>query len=84
MFRDEHTYVPIGEGEIYTVIILYSQDIARLGDGIARIEGFVVFVPGTEIGDEIQIKLEKVLPTLRLQPLLSKCRLREINENILN
>jgi predicted RNA-binding protein with TRAM domain len=62
MFRDERTYVPIGEGEIYNVIILYSQDIARLGDGIARIEGLVVFVPGTEIGDEIQIKLEKVLP----------------------
>ena len=38
------------------------QDIARQGDGIARIEGFVVFVPSTEIGDEIQIKLEKVLP----------------------
>ena len=59
MFRDERTYVPIGEDETYNVTI---QDIARLGDGIARIEGFVVFVPGTEIGDEIQIKLEKVLP----------------------
>jgi predicted RNA-binding protein with TRAM domain len=53
MFRDERTYVPIGEGETYNVTILYSQDIARLGDGIPRIEGFVVFVPGTEIGDEI-------------------------------
>ncbi len=59
MFRDKRTYVPIGEGETYNVTI---QDIARLGDGIARIEGFVVFVPGTEIGDKIQIKLEKVLP----------------------
>jgi predicted RNA-binding protein with TRAM domain len=59
MFRDERTYVPIGEDETYNVTI---QDIARLGDGIARIEGFLVFVPGTEIGDEIQIKLEKVLP----------------------
>jgi predicted RNA-binding protein with TRAM domain len=59
MFRDERTYVPIGEDETYNVTI---QDIARLGDGIARIEGFLDFVPGTEIGDEIQIKLEKVLP----------------------
>ena len=59
MFRDERTYVPIGEDETYNVTI---QDIARLGDGIARIEGFLVFVPGTEIGDEIQIKLEKVFP----------------------
>ena len=59
MFRDESTSVPVEEGETYDVTI---QDIARQGDGIARIEGFVVFVPSTEIGDEIQIKLEKVLP----------------------
>ncbi len=59
MFRDERIYVPIGEGETYNVTI---QDIARLGDGFSRIEGLVVFVPGTEIGNEIQIKLEKVLP----------------------
>ena len=67
MFRDERTYVPIGEGETYNVTI---QDIARLGDGIARIEGFVVFVPGTEIGDEIQIKLEKVFPNFAFATLV--------------
>ena len=61
MFRDERIYVPIGEGKTYNVTI---QDIARLGDGIARIEGLVVFVPSTEIGNEIQIKLEKVLPNI--------------------
>jgi len=53
MFRDERISVPIREGATYNVT---NQDIARLGDGIARIEGFVVFVPGTEIGDEIQIQ----------------------------
>ena len=55
MYKDERTYVPIGEGETYNVTF---QDIARHGDGIARIEVFVVFVPGTEIDDEIQIMLE--------------------------
>ncbi|HII91144.1 MAG TPA: TRAM domain-containing protein [Methanosarcina sp.] len=38
------------------------QDIARQGDGIARIEGFVIFVPGTKVGDEVRIKVERVLP----------------------
>jgi len=58
MFRDESSSVPVEEGEIYDVTI---EDIARQGDGIARIEGFVVFVPGTKVGDEVRIKIERVL-----------------------
>jgi 23S rRNA (uracil1939-C5)-methyltransferase len=59
MFREESRSVPVEEGETYEVTI---QDIARQGDGIARIEGFVIFVPGTKVGDEVQIKVERVLP----------------------
>ncbi len=59
MFREESRLVPVEEGEVYDVTI---QDIARQGDGIARIEGFVIFVPGTKVGDEVQIKVERVLP----------------------
>ena len=59
MFREENRSVPIEEGEVYDVTI---QDIARQGDGIARIEGFVIFVPGTKVGDEVRIKVERVLP----------------------
>ena len=58
MFREERISVPVEEGETYDVTI---QDIARQGDGIARIEGFVVFVPNTSVGDEVQIKVERVL-----------------------
>ena len=59
MFRDDSSSVPVEEGEVYDVKI---QDIARQGDGIARIEGFVIFVPSTKVGDEVQIKVDKVLP----------------------
>ena len=59
MFRDESSSVPVEEGEVYDVKI---QDIARQGDGIARIEGFVIFVPSTKVGDEVQIKVDRVLP----------------------
>ena len=38
------------------------QDIARQGDGIARIESVVIFVPGTKVGDEVRIKIERILP----------------------
>ena len=59
MFKDESRSVPVEEGKVYDVTI---QDIARQGDGIARIEGFVIFVPGTKVGDEVKIKIERVLP----------------------
>ena len=59
MFRDESVSVPVEEGKTYDVNI---QDLGRNGDGIARIEGFVVFVPNTNVGDEVQIKVERVLP----------------------
>ena len=59
MFREEIRSIPVEEGEVYDVTI---QDIARQGDGIARIEGFVIFVTGTKVGDEVRIKVERVLP----------------------
>nr|WP_321498196.1 TRAM domain-containing protein [uncultured Methanolobus sp.] len=49
---------PVEAGESYEVTI---EDIAREGDGIARVSGFVVFVPETKVGDEVTIKVTKVL-----------------------
>ncbi len=49
---------PVAEGKTYDVKI---QDLGREGDGIARIENFVVFVPGTKVGDQVKIKITKVL-----------------------
>ena len=59
MFREDSSAVSVEEGEVYDVTI---QDIARQGDGITRIDGFVIFVPGTKVGDEVRIKIERVLP----------------------
>lgn len=52
---------PIEEGETYDVTI---QDIGKEGDGVAKIENFVVFVPDTKVGDEVTIEITKVLRTL--------------------
>ena len=48
---------PVEAGKEYDVKI---EDIAREGDGIARIEGFVIFVPETQVGDQVKIVIEKV------------------------
>jgi len=48
---------PIEVGKTYSVRI---EDVGREGDGIARIEGFVVFVPKTKRGDSVKIRVNKV------------------------
>ncbi|MDA0524421.1 TRAM domain-containing protein [Methanococcoides alaskense] len=48
---------PVEAGESYDVTI---EDIAREGDGIARVNGFVIFVPNASVGDEVTIKVTKV------------------------
>jgi predicted RNA-binding protein with TRAM domain len=49
---------PVTVGETYDVSI---DDIAKEGDGIARVEGFVIFVPATKVGDKVKIKVNKVM-----------------------
>ncbi|RQW81178.1 MAG: TRAM domain-containing protein [Methanothrix sp.] len=49
---------PVEAGKEYDVKI---EDIAREGDGIARIEGFVIFVADTQVGDAVKIQIDKVM-----------------------
>ena len=58
MFGGESYDAPVAEGTEYDVTI---EDIAREGDGIARVQGFVIFVPGAKIGDNVKIKVDKVM-----------------------
>ena len=48
---------PIQEGEEYEVKI---EDVGKEGDGITRIEGFVVFVPDTKVGEEVKVRITSV------------------------
>lgn len=57
MFRDSDRAAPVTAGQQYDVKI---EDISRQGDGIARIQGFIIFVPGTSVGDEIKIEVQTV------------------------
>ncbi|VVB70947.1 TRAM domain protein [uncultured archaeon] len=49
---------PVEVGKEYDVKI---EDIAREGDGIARVEGFVIFVADTKVGDAVKIQVDKVM-----------------------
>jgi predicted RNA-binding protein with TRAM domain len=36
------------------------EDISRRGDGIAKIEGFIIFVPNTKQGQHAKFKITRV------------------------
>lgn len=60
---------PVAEGQTYDVTI---EDTAKKGDGIARIEGFVIFVPGTKVGDKVTIKVNKVMKKFAVAEIVAK------------
>ncbi len=51
-------FAPVREGEEADVII---EAVGEKGDGIAKIKGFVIFVPGTKQGDNVKIRVTRVL-----------------------
>ncbi len=48
---------PVSEGEIVEVEV---EDLGSKGDGIARKEGFVIFVPGGEVGETYDVEVTSV------------------------
>ncbi|MGZ7112151.1 MAG: TRAM domain-containing protein [Halobacteriota archaeon] len=51
------TNAPVKVGEVREVTI---EDTARQGDGIARVEGFVIFVPNTKVNDHVKIEIKEL------------------------
>ena len=48
---------PVELGKEYDVDI---EEVSRLGQGIARIKGFVIFVPDTKSGDRVRVKITRI------------------------
>ena len=49
---------PVNAGEELDVRV---ESVGEKGDGIARKQGFVLFIPGVSAGEEIRIRIKKVL-----------------------
>lgn len=48
---------PVEEGHTYTVTI---TDIGSQGDGVGKIEGFVIIIPDTKIGETVQVRINRI------------------------
>ncbi|HID17319.1 TPA: TRAM domain-containing protein [Candidatus Bathyarchaeota archaeon] len=56
-FDDRFLQKPVELGKEYEVDV---KEVSRKGDGVARVKGFVVFVPNTKPGDHVKVKVTRV------------------------
>ena len=49
--------IPVKEGETYEVTI---ESIGAKGDGIAKVDGYVIIVPKTQKGQKVKIKINAI------------------------
>lgn len=56
-FGDRPFQKPVEEGKEYEVDI---KETSRRGEGIARVQGFVIFVPNSKPGDHVKVKVTRV------------------------
>lgn len=54
---DRPQNLPVEEGKIYSIKI---EGLGKEGDGIGRVNGFVVIVPGTKQGQTVNVRITKV------------------------
>lgn len=59
--RTEPKLAALEEGKEYEVTI---QDIGRKGDGIARHDKYIIYVPGATKGTTLKVKIEKITGTI--------------------
>jgi len=60
---------PVKEREEHEVMI---DSVGEKGDGIARVKGFVLFVPGVKKGDFVKIRITKVLQNVGFAEVVGK------------
>jgi len=63
------SFAPVQVGDEVNVKI---EAVGEKGDGVAKIKGFVIFVPNTREGDEVKIRVTKVLRKVGFGEVLGK------------
>lgn len=58
MYRERRSFAPINVGDEVDVTI---EAVGAKGDGIAKVKGFVIFIPGTKQGETVKVRITKVL-----------------------
>lgn len=51
---------PVKVGEELDVTV---SEVSRRGDGVARVQGFVIFIPNTKQGTQAKIRIKEIRPS---------------------
>jgi len=57
----ENLTPPVSEGDV-----IQGQEIISLGkkgEGVCKYEGYIIFIEGVKVGDIIDVKIDKILPS---------------------
>lgn len=68
---------PIREGDELEVKI---EAVGEKGDGIAKVKGFVLFVPNTKEGDSVKVRVTKVLRRVGFAEVIGEASGEEASE----
>jgi predicted RNA-binding protein with TRAM domain len=68
---------PVEMGKEYPVEI---QETSRRGEGIARIKGFVTFVPNTKPGDHVRIRITRISRRFAEAEVVGKAEVETVEE----
>jgi predicted RNA-binding protein with TRAM domain len=56
-FRPRRSFAPVKVGDELDVTV---EAVGEKGDGVVKVKGFVLFVPGVKQGENIRIRVNKV------------------------
>ncbi len=59
---------PVEVGKEYDVEV---TELSRRGDGVAKVQGFIIFVKGAKVGEKVKIKIETVGPRFATASIIS-------------
>ena len=72
------SYAPVKVGDELDVKV---EAVGEKGDGIAKKDGFVLFVPGTKQGDNVRIKITRVLAKVGFAEVVGQSEKGEAEES---
>lgn len=67
--RGQGGFAPVKVGDEIDVKV---ESVGEKGDGVAKVKGFVLFVPNTKQGDEVHVKITRVLKKVGFAEVLSE------------
>ena len=68
---DRRKVAPVREGDELDVKI---EAVGEKGDGIAKTQGFVLFISNTKAGDEVRVRVTKVLKSVGFAEVIGKSK----------